>query len=283
MPHQRRLLFCFLLILLSAEIATINPNDYMDDITKCTSFQDTNNCVNVVLKTEEVQCCLVKISMLYIYPYSTTMCSVLNKPIKLLKERMEKESNKAIMKEAFGYVSYQMVPGMNNIKEIIDYTCIDGKWQMKYGFDTYTTEEIAILKGENHCLRYLFGKAFISKEECFNSTLLQSSLDAGLSCGYYQFDLTYSDGSTESLKSCGIFNSDSVEYGQLDSKSTEMMSSFINNNKDGNKIVLSYKVELSDKKGNNMVYDSTTGKVITNNFNKINISKCLLLLMVLLF
>ena len=101
--------------------------------------------------------------------------------------------------------------------------------------------------------------------------------------------MKYSDGSSETIKSCGIFNKELENYSQLDEKTRQTIEAFVNENSYDGKIVSSYKVKLSDEDENNVFYDSLSQKVSedgssfdSNSNSKINvISKILLILMVL--
>lgn len=57
----------------------------------------------------------------------------------------------------------------------MDYNCKDGNATYLFGYDTYTNEEIKVLKSDNHCLRFIYNdylyNSSTSKENCFNSDL----------------------------------------------------------------------------------------------------------------
>lgn len=178
---------------------------------------------------------------------------------------MERETTKALYKEIWGYVTNNMI---QSSKIEMTYFCKDGTASTRFGFDTYTDEEIKILKSKNHCMSYFYGyNTFASKEECFNSEILPSSKKVGLSCGYYEFNIKFSDGTSKNIKSCNIFNKDVITNGHLDDKSKESFESFVNSNTDNDKIALSYVVEFSDDKGNSIVYDSLTQSINKNSNN----------------
>ena len=233
------------------------------------------------------QCCKASITTYLPTSYSPTTitaCSIQMTPIKIYKEEMERESTKALYKETWGYVVNNMVTGASSTKIETIYNCKDGTATMRFGFDTYTEEEIEILQRDEHCLGYFYGlNEFTTKEDFFNSVILPSSKKVRLSCGYFEFDIKFSDGTSKNLKSCNIFNKDIITNSHLDDKSKESFESFVNNNKDGDKIVLSYAVAFSDDKGNSVVYDSLTQSIISNNSEKmISLVKYLLLISLLL-
>ena len=155
----------------------------------------------------------------------------------------------------------------------LDYECIDGNFIFNYGYDIFTDEEITLLKSDNHCLRYNYNQdIFTSKEDCYNSVLLQSSKDEGLSCGYFEYNLKYSDGSSETIKSCGIFNKELINYNQLDQKTKETVKNFVTDNTETGKTITSYEVNLSDNDGNSLVYNSLSETVSNENSKEPNSS-----------
>ena len=130
-----------------------------------------------------------------------------------------------------------------------------------------------ILLSENHCMNYFYGfNDFTTKEECFNAVILPSSEEVGLSCGYFEFNIKYSDGTSESIKTCNIFNKDILSNNYLDDKSKESYKNFVSTNSEDNKVVVSYVVAFSDDKGNKIVYDSLTDSINPNTNSGKNIS-----------
>lgn len=279
---NQRISFYLIIIILFNQILSQNYEEMMEDSQKCFAHQDTNTCSSVKLTSGFYQCCKM-FQYIYVpsYPISNLGCSIQINPIKAFNEEMEKETTKALFKEIWGYAIYNFGAG-TSMKMEMTYTCKDGTASMKFGFDTYTDEEKEILGSENHCLRYIYGmNEFTSKEECFNSELLPSSKKVGLSCGYFEFNIKYSDGTSENFKTCNLFNKDVITNGHLDDKSKETLESFVNSNADDEKIVLSYVVDFSDDKGNKVVYDSLT-QSIKSSGKMISLVKYLLYLTLLL-
>ena len=268
--NQRILYYLLIIILLNQTLAQAY-DEIIKDSTSCTSHQDRNTCSSVKLSSGIYQCCRVDTTTFIYGEHSASMCSIQIKPIKILQEELEKETTKALYKEMWGYIFYSHGPSTISImKALLNYDCIDGKATVKFGFDTYTNEEIKILQSENHCMSYFYGfNEFTSKEECFNSVLLPSSEKLGLTCGYFEFNIKYSDGTSENIKSCNIFNKDVITSARLDDKSKESFESFVHSNQDDGKIVLSYQVAFSDDEGNNVVYDSLTQRINLKNSQKI--------------
>ena len=70
---------------------------------------------------------------------TSTMCSVAINPIKTYQEELEKDTTKALFKEMWGYSLYNPNSGLpSSMKSLTDYTCKDGSFSLKFGFDTYT-------------------------------------------------------------------------------------------------------------------------------------------------
>ena len=139
-------------------------------------------------------------------------------------------------------------------------------------------------------MKYFYYNSLLnSKDDCFNSEITQASKNAGLSCGFYEYNIKYSDGTSESFKSCNIFNKAIIDYGKVDNKTKENFETFVSSNQNGNKIVLSYSVDFSDSSGNKFVYDSLSQTIRTNGNDETNnsvihsISKYLTLIIGLLF
>lgn len=272
---KKQFIFDFLFIILCHQILSQIDEQIKEDAQKCRDNEDINTCTNVKLKSGIYQCCKATYTSYSNYYYSSSSSNTLNlclvqiDTIKTFNEEMERKSTKALYKEIWGYVVYSVVkPDVDSKIEMI-YNCKDGTWAFRFGFDTYTDEEIEILQSENHCMSYFYGlNEFTSKEECFNSEILPSSKKAGLSCGYFEFNIKYSDGTSQTIKSCNIFNKDIITNNHLDDKSKENFESFVNTNKNNEKTVVSFVVALSDDKENSVVYDSLTQSIKTNNSEK---------------
>ena len=263
--------FGVIIIMLFIQIytQTLDLDSLTEDIKLCQAHQDKTSCKSVQLNSGYYQCCKMTTS---VSSFSVSLCSAQITPISEYKRLMEMESTKAIFKESFGIVKYGYgySQGINadSIKSTLTYDCADGQVTTELGYDTYTEEEIDILESDEHCLDYTLGyRTFSSKQECYDSLLLPSSINVGLSCGYYKYSIKYSDGSTYEIESCGIFNKDLLGQKSLDQQSKDSFKSFVNTNKDGDKIVLSYEVSLSNKEGQYLVYDSASDRITSSSSN----------------
>ena len=234
------------------------------------------------------QCCRVSTTTYYT---TVSICSVQVTPISTFKQMIEDKSFKALYKEISGYVIYGYTNSVSQeyLKTKMEYQCKDGTATYLFAYDTYTNDEINVFKSGNHCMKYFYYNSLLnSKNDCFNSEITPAQKNAGLSCGYYEYNIKYSDGTSESFKSCNVFNKALINYGKLDDKTKENFETFVSTNQNGNKIVLSYSVDFSDSSGNKFVYDSVSQKIMigndeTNNSVIHSISKYLTLIIGLLF
>ncbi len=264
--HKDSIGIIIIILFIQISSQTIDMEKLAKDIQLCQQQKDTTSCSSVNLYSGYYQCC--KVSSLTA-GYSFSFCSPQITPITEYKRFMEMASTKAIYKESFGiskyYLAYSQGLDPDSIKMRMTYDCADGQVITEFGYDTYTQEEIDILQSEEHCLDYTYGyRIFSSKQECYDSLLLPSSVEVGLSCGYYKYSIKYSDGSTYELESCGIFNKDSISQQNLDEQSKNGFKSFVDSNKDGAKIILSYEVSLSNKEGQYLVYDSALDRITSS-------------------
>jgi len=284
MKNNNRLLYFVLIILLFSQIISQNYEEILNDAFLCMEGE-YGYCSNVKLNSGVYQCCnVVTTSYGYEYPF----CSVQMTPISLYKEQMENEITKALFKEMFGYSKYEINNSVNSeyLKTKIEYNCKDGNLTILYGYDTYTDDEIKVFQSGNHCLKYIYEQNFsTTQENCFNSVLTQNAKDAGLTCGFFEFNIKYTDNTVDNIKTCNIFNKDVANYGNIDEKTKESFTTIVNSNNE-QKVVLSYTVEFSDESGYTLVYDSTTEKVSSTDSDNseftIKFSKYILFLIILL-
>ena len=265
------IIFFILFILISSQ--NLDLEKIIKDSQLCSNHTDKTSCSSVRLYSGYYQCCKVTTNVM---AFSYSFCSVQITPISEYNRIMEMETTKAIFKETFGMSKYGYLSsqGINPeyLKLRMTYECADGQAISEFGYDTYTQEEIDILQSDEHCLNYVYGfSIFSSKQECYDSVLLPSSIKVGLSCGYYKYKIKYSDGSTFELESCGIFNRDSIKQQNLDDKSKDSFKSFVNSNKGDGKIVLSYEVSLSNKEGQYIVYDSALDRITSSSNSSRNL------------
>lgn len=271
----------------------INSLPGMQEMNKCLEAgkQDLNQCTSVTFDND-YQCCVMET----FYGDGSgrdLSCIALNGPIDLLKTIYDKKY-KALIKDLFGFYKY----GLYYINDdgskyyfapILSYTqtynCKDGNYTMSFGNDNYTENERKILESDTHCLKYFYRHMYeenfqydeekekyflrpVSNNECFNASLLQSSKDEGISCGYYEFKLKYIDGTTDTLTTCYYYNENFYKNGEFDEQTKKEFEKLINQySSENGKVSKSYITQFSDSEGNTYVFDSSTGKMESTNSN----------------
>ena len=260
----------FIILFIQISSQALDIEKIRKDSELCQAHKDKNSCTSVRLYSGFYQCCKATTEFL---DQSLSFCSVQVPQISEYNKVLELKTTKAIFKETFGITKYRYGYEHNlnpdDIKMRMAYECANGKILFEFGYDKYTQEDIEILQSDEHCLDYMYGyRMFTSKQECYDSVLLRSSIEAGLSCGYFKYTLKYSDGTTLNIESCGIFNRDLINQQNLDNKSKESIQTFVNSNKGDGKIVLSYEVNLSNKEGQYIVYDSALDRITSSNSSR---------------
>ena len=180
---------------------------------------------------------------------------------------------KAILKELYGFTIYKLNSDGDSTfdpKFSQKYDCQDGKTEINYGYEEYSSADEETLKSNKHCLRYFysyvldinFKEKFPTNNDCYNADLLPTSEDAGLKCGYGEFNLKYISGKSEVLKTCYFYDSNAIKTKTFDDESTSAFDIYAWNvgSRDGDSL-LSYTVEISDENGNKLKYDSLTKQV----------------------
>ena len=170
----------------------------------------------------------------------------------------------------YGFIS--IGKGVDNVYRYIQkIDCKDGNIEVKYGYEEYNSVDEEIIKSDKHCLRYFysysldpynFKEKYPSDNDCFNADLLQTSKDAGLKCGYSEFNLKYVSGKSEVYKTCYIYNPDIVNTKIFDDISTVGFDAYAQDIATREEeTLLSYSINLSDDSGNKISYDSLTRQV----------------------
>ena len=279
----------------------VNNSPLMQDALKCSDSENKDQCLSITLSNNDYQCCMMEIEYEpdeeeddYKEDSNDPICSILTGSIELLKNLFDDNIFKETMKELFGYLRYGLYIYQGEGKKYYPlknfafnqtYECKDGKSKFSYGYEKYTQNELNILKSDYHCLRYFYRYNLldyyeydekkdeyylkpVSKDECLNADYLQSSKDAGISCGYYEFKINYLGGTSETLTTCYLVSPNFYKNGEFDSQTKNQIESFINYYTSQNeKISQNYVAQFTDSEGNTYVYDSSTGKIETSNSN----------------
>ena len=278
--------FCLFLIIKFAffeELTNSEKSPIMQDMDKCeeaSDRQNINKCTSIELSNNKYQCCFLEINYESDSDSNEISCEFTTESFDTMKKIIEDPKTKAMLNEQFGFFKYGF--GFNEEEETNysfnqTYTCKDGSVETSYKFE-YTKNEEKILSSKTHCLSYyirhmdlenivydeekdIFYLKPVSSKECFNADLLQSSKDAGISCGYYEFNINYEDGNSEKYTTCFLFNPNFYKNGDFDFNTKSQFDSFIEFFQDEENAIQNYIVQFSDSEGNSYTYDSSIGKI----------------------
>ena len=277
------------------DFSQLEGNSLYTDIMNCANHEDVSTCPSVTMKSGYYQCCRFHMSIQYYdydsrryeSPESQDICNVWvafdysDEQI----ESMQKSYQEAVTFLTLNYKYY--IPIIQNT-----YTCPKKTFTFNYGKGSFTDDEIAIMKDENYCLRLYYeglhqlgyisniigdsSDRTITKDICMKGRTLPSS---GNSCAYASFHFKFSDGTTEDIATCVLVSSASYESKSLDKLLEEDFAKF--SSLDG-EAVTSFDVEITNKDGNVLKYDSLTKTVVTEQNSSEKLEKSLLILFSLL-
>jgi hypothetical protein len=277
------------------DFSQLEGNSLFTDMMNCANHEDVSTCPSVTMKSGYYQCCGFRMSIQY-YDYDSGRYE---SPISLDKcniwfasdysdeqiESMQKSYQEAVTFLTLNYKYY--IPIIQNT-----YTCPKKTFTFNYGKGSFTDDEIAIMKDENYCLRLYYeglhqlgyisniigdsSDRTITKDICMKGRTLPSS---GNSCAYASFHFKFSDGTTEDIATCVLVSSASYESKSLDKLLEEDFKKF--SSLDG-EAVTSFDVEITNKDGNVLKYDSLTKTVVTEQNSSEKLEKSLLILFSLL-
>ena len=277
------------------DFSQLEGNSLYTDIMNCANHEDVSTCPSVTMKSGYYQCCRFHMSIQY-YDYDSgryespeghDICNVWvafdysDEQI----ESMQKSYQEAVTFLTLNYKYY--IPIIQNT-----YTCPKKTFTFNFGKGSFTDDEIAIMKDENYCLRLYYEGLYqlgyisdiigdssdrtITKDICMKGRTLPSS---GNSCAYASFHFKFSDGTTEDIATCVLVSSASYESKSLDKLLENDFAKF--SSLDG-EAINSFDVEITNKDGNVLKYDSLTKTVVTEQNSSEKLEKSLLILFSLL-
>ena len=277
------------------DFSQLEGNSLYTDIMNCANHEDLSTCPDVAMKSGYYQCCRFHTSIQVYNSYyrryedsvSQDICNVWvafdysDEQI----ESMQKSYQESVTFLTLNYNYY--IPIIQNT-----YTCPKKTFTFNIGKGSFTDEEIAIMKDENYCLRLYYEGLYqlgyisniigdssdrtITKDICMKGRTLPSS---GNSCAYASFHFKFSDGTTEDIATCVLVSSASYESKSLDKLLENDFAKF--SSLDGEAIT-SFDVEITNKDGNVLKYDSLTKTVVTEQNSSEKLEKSLLILFSLL-
>ena len=288
-----------LLFITTLQQYDIDLDEFMDspeykDAMNCFNHEDLSTCSSVKMTSGLYQCCRVKMTMKYYNTYyggyrtydSSDLCSVWVS-IDLTDDQIK--SMQESYQEAATFMSLVYGSYIPELK--YEFTCQKKSYTLSFGKGTFTDEEIEIMKDENYCLRlyyeglHLLGyvsniigdsERTITKDICMNGKTLPKSQN---SCAYASFKFTLDDGTKETISTCMLVSTASFETKNLDKLLEQDFAQFTDLK---GQSIDSFEVEISNKDGNTLKYDSLT-KTLTGNSKYLEKSLLLFSLLVFLF
>ena len=234
----------------------------------CFNNKDTSTCSQVPMKSGIYQCCRTRISSSYYNSYQNGWIhDVCNIWISQDFTQDQIESMQGSYQEAITFFS--IVYNLHIPDYKIEYTCPKNSYTLNYGQGSFTQEEIDIIKSENYCLRlyyeglyqlgyvsdFVTNERTITKDICLNGLTLPNSKN---SCGYASFNFKLADGTTKTVSTCMMLSSAFYETKNLDKLLEEDFKQF---NSFGDESIVSFDVEMTNKDGKVLSYNSLTGIV----------------------
>ena len=172
------------------------------------------------------------------------------------------------------------------IQRTITITC--SKWDFSVDIidGEYSEEEINILKSENHCLSYynpyfkhtISNRRKVSKDICYKASLLPSTIEAGISCGYMEIDIEEPN-AKEKRKTCFLYDPKVASSKILDEATRLNLNDMTKKNENDN---INYNFTIIGPDGKGYSYSSKTRIVEDANYGIINkLSSCLIIIIIL--
>ena len=238
-----------------------------NDKNICPNEPDEQKCFSVKLETpDNGQCCVSNGSCFFVpfisYLYGSSVVY------------------KRIQKEIYGF---------NPLFIEFKGKCKNGEISLSNSEMEYTKEDSEIVKSNNYCLNYHksvkdSSSIIKSKENCFKATILDSSSEIGLECGYYDFTIN-SEYGEKKIQTCFLLNPSilSQSYVDIDIWTKDIMNG-IAKDLSGSSKYNSYTCKIYSSNGNSKLYDSNEEilEEITNSSKTIIISKIIFLLFLIL-
>ena len=272
-------------------------NSILQDQFNCFNHEDASTCSSVQMKSGILQCCTYKIEVWHYFGDSGQYKKLEQPEDMCLAWASEMTDEQIKIFER----SYQEVTTFLNLfysynlpRMKYTYTCPKKTYTFSYSEGSFTEEEKAIMKDKDYCLRlyyeglHAFDGIFpfmidsdrtITKDICMNGKTLPNS---GNTCAYASFNLKLLNGKTEKIATCTLVNSAHYETKSLDEslkEDFEKIKSF------KGEYVQSFDVEITDKNGDILKYDSLTQTVTATQINasgKLEISLLILFSFLLL-
>ena len=282
--------------------------DYLQLNEKCGDAEDNKDqCLSVNLNNNAYQCCMITITTTNSDrdDEKSSSCTISISDTSLLTKVYNDAMFKAQIREIFGYLKYGLYfIDEDGEKDYLDdestfkfseyYECKDGTAEYKFGYETYSKEDLAIFDSGAHCLKYFYRYLYpenydeegnlntVSKSDCQNGKLTEAASEAGVKCGFYQFKINFLTGSSKTYQTCYLYNSNIINNGKLDEKTQSEISSMIMHvaYEDGG-MYSTYTTEFTDESGTTYTFDMT-GAISKQYSSLLKVSKYLIIMIALI-
>ena len=289
----------FLIILiLNVGIKPDFVDDNYYDIMNCIRA-DINSCSSIKLKTNNLECCQFKINYLdndssYDEADDDDDASICSAVFTSYVSKSMINQIESIAIEEYGILKAYLNINIPRLKETI--TCTSAKASYEFGGYTYTQEDLKKLKSKNHCLYYYFNSIdqnlfndesiSIDRDKCINAESLDVTKNADIYCAYADAAILYSDGTKNEFKTCYFLPSESIKSKKLDPTTEAALQKATSYEaKKAGKTIDEYEVQMVDKNGRSLTYNSIEGIVETKNngkFYSLNILKIIFIFSLLM-
>jgi len=268
-----------LILILNLGIKSDFVDDNFSDLMNCI-YTDIDKCSSTRLKTKNLECCRFKVEYLdktsSYHEDDDDDLNVCNAVFTTYVSQSMMKQIESIAIEEFGILKAYAGIEIPRLRETI--TCTSASATYEFGGYTYTQADLQKLKSKNHCL-YLYFNSIgqnlfsdesisIDKEKCVNAESLDVTKGADIYCAYADAAILYSDGTKNEFKTCYFLPSESIKSKKLDPTTEAALQRATSNeaNKVG-KTIEEYEVQMVDKTGRTLTYNSVEGVIGSNNAN----------------
>ena len=246
-----------------------NAHTEQDDINICTDTESYEPCQERILTGGRLCCDIHE---------STADSRQESCEVKTTKEEQMKivGSSHLINKELGGLAIYNKEYGgasgisiderKSEVQRTISIEC--KTWQFTVDIvdgEEYTQDDIKILESENHCLTYFepilkhigSNRRNVTRDICYNASLLKSTEDAGISCGYMEIYIIEPH-AVEKRETCFLYDPNVASNKILDEATRLNLNALSKKTEDEN---INYNYTIYSRDGSGYIYDSKTGIV----------------------
>ena len=249
------------------------PNSTYQDFFLCRQEKEVSKCKEIKLGSKDRQCCAVK--NIIDSGNLEEDCSTMVNPISEAQQYMKSEKAKAIYDEIALYSIFSEDDSPETFKQDITYNCNDGELNVKTDSKDLTEEDIKLIKSDEHCLKFGYerdSEIEVNEDKCFSLKLIKKSTNLGITCGYYELNLTLNNGTTRAYNYCWLFDKDiyrSKKLTWVDKTNFDTMV-ITESMKDIDNVVANYTAHFTGDKNRTMIYYSSNDSVIYEGPDDIN-------------